>query len=139
MTTLPNRTSVWNWLGRRKDVSIDAPSARFAVGRVRRIFAECVSEIGGEASARARAATLATIYRGLDDGGKRSFLTLLAMQADAADASAASLVDVYEPSEIEENHEAYFRDGKVATSAGVRRLLRKGLNGAGSNENSSAP
>ena len=82
---------------------------------------------------------MATIYRGLDDGGKRSFLTLLAMQADAADASAASLVDVYEPSEIEENHEAYFRDGKVATSAGVRRLLRKGLNGAGSNENSSAP
>lgn len=32
---------------------------------------------------------------------------------------------VCEPSEIESNHEAYFRDGKVATSSGVRRWLRK--------------
>jgi hypothetical protein len=31
-----------------------------------------------------------------------------------------------EPSDIEENHEAYFREGRVATSAGVRKLLRKG-------------
>jgi malonyl-CoA decarboxylase len=38
---------------------------------------------------------------------------------------------VYEPSEIEENHEAYFREGRVAVSPGVRRLLRKGVNGAG--------
>ena len=32
---------------------------------------------------------------------------------------------MYEPAEIEDNHEAYFCDGKVATSAGVRRLLRR--------------
>ena len=38
---------------------------------------------------------------------------------------------VYEPSEIEENHEAYFREGRVAMSPGIRRLLRKGANGAG--------
>jgi malonyl-CoA decarboxylase len=39
---------------------------------------------------------------------------------------------VYEPAEIEDNHEAYFREGKIAMSAGVRKLLRKGTNGAGS-------
>jgi malonyl-CoA decarboxylase len=33
---------------------------------------------------------------------------------------------VYEPQAIEENHEAYFREGKVAMSSGVRRLLRRG-------------
>ena len=38
---------------------------------------------------------------------------------------------VYEPAEIEDNHEAYYREGKVAMSAGVRKLLRKGTNGAG--------
>ena len=32
---------------------------------------------------------------------------------------------VYEPSEIEENHEAYFRDGKLAISPTVRKLLAK--------------
>ena len=37
---------------------------------------------------------------------------------------------VYEPSEIEENHEAYFREGKVALSSGVRKLLRKAITAA---------
>jgi malonyl-CoA decarboxylase len=32
---------------------------------------------------------------------------------------------VYEPSDIEENHEAYFRDGKLAISPAVRKLLTK--------------
>ncbi|HEX6136118.1 MAG TPA: malonyl-CoA decarboxylase family protein [Casimicrobiaceae bacterium] len=32
----------------------------------------------------------------------------------------------YEPSRIEANHEAYFRDGKVAVSRSIRRLLRNG-------------
>jgi malonyl-CoA decarboxylase len=32
---------------------------------------------------------------------------------------------VYEPSEIEANHEAYFRDGKLAISPAVRKLLAK--------------
>jgi malonyl-CoA decarboxylase len=32
---------------------------------------------------------------------------------------------VYEPSQIEENHEAYFRDGKLAISPAVRKLLAK--------------
>jgi len=41
---------------------------------------------------------------------------------------------VYEPGDIEENHEAYYRDGKVALSAGVRKLLRKGANGAAAAE-----
>lgn len=91
--TVPNKTSVWNWLGRRRDVPMEAPSGRFGVARVRRIFAECASGSGGEASARSRVTALATIYRGLGDDGKRSFLAMLATQADPGGKSAAPLVD----------------------------------------------
>jgi malonyl-CoA decarboxylase len=37
---------------------------------------------------------------------------------------------VYELADIEENHEAYYRDGMVATAAGIRKILRKGANDA---------
>ncbi|HXU66258.1 MAG TPA: malonyl-CoA decarboxylase family protein [Casimicrobiaceae bacterium] len=43
---------------------------------------------------------------------------------------------VYEPSQIEENHEAYFREGRVAASSRVRRWLRRGANGAARDGNS---
>ncbi|HSC24425.1 MAG TPA: hypothetical protein VLG08_11975, partial [Casimicrobiaceae bacterium] len=76
---MPNAmTSVWNWLGRRKSVPAEPPTSRFPVARVRRVFEECASGVGGEASARSRVAMLATVYRGLDDEGKRAYLTLLA-------------------------------------------------------------
>ena len=89
------KTSVWNWLGRRKSVPLQAPVSRFAVARVRRIFGECASAIGGEASARSRVATLATIFRGLDDEGKRTFLALLATYVNGDEKSAAPLVQEY--------------------------------------------
>ena len=92
---LSTKTSVWNWLGRRKSVPLQAPVSRFAIGRVRRIFGECASSVGGEASARSRVATLATIYRGLDDAGKRAFLALLATYVNGDEASTAPLVDAY--------------------------------------------
>ena len=65
------------------------------MGRVRRIFGECASGVGGEASARSRVATLATIFRGLDDAGKRAFLALLATYVNGDEASTAPLVDAY--------------------------------------------
>jgi len=92
---LQNKTSVWNWLGRRRDVPIEARSPRFGVTRARRIFAECLSAAGGEASARSRVAALATIYRGLDDDGKRSFLAMLATQPSPGDAAARGLVNAF--------------------------------------------
>jgi malonyl-CoA decarboxylase len=59
-----------------------------------------------------------------------------------ANASARGLAEslgimvnyVYEPSEIEDNHEAYYREGKLAVSGAVRKLLRKGGNGAASED-----
>jgi len=92
---LSTKTSVWNWLGRRKTVPLQAPTSRFPVGRVRRIFGECASGVGGEASARSRVAQLATIFRGLDDEGKRAFLALLATYVNGDEASTAPLVRAY--------------------------------------------
>src|SRR3954447_2395951 len=90
-----SKTSVWNWLGRRKSVPLQTPVSRFAVARVRRIFGECASGVGGEASARSRVAMLATIFRGLDDEGKRAFLALLATYVNGDEKSAAPLVQEY--------------------------------------------
>jgi malonyl-CoA decarboxylase len=119
------KTSVWNWLGRRKVVPVEGPpSARFAVGRVRRIFAECASGVGGEASARSRVAILATTYRGLDDDGKRAFLALLATQGDADDTSTVPLVDDYLNSSGSEHQLAALRL-RAALAGTPLRILRQ--------------
>ena len=121
---LQSKTSVWNWLGRRRDVSIEAPSARFAVGRVRRILAGCASEVGGEASARSRVATLATIYRGLDDGGKHNFLAMIATQPDAEGVSVTPLVDDFLKSTGTEHQLAALRL-RAALAGASLRILRQ--------------
>lgn len=52
-------------------------------------------------------------------------------QADTSPRGLAQSLGImvnyrYEPAEIEDNHEAYSRDGRLAISAGVKRLLRRG-------------
>lgn len=48
------------------------------VKRLRQTLSDCVREVGGEVSARARAAQLGEAYLGLDDAGKRHFLQFIA-------------------------------------------------------------
>jgi malonyl-CoA decarboxylase len=85
---------MWNWLGRRKPNGTARPT-RFSARQVSRVLVECVSDVGGEASARSRMATLASTYVSLDDEGKRDFLELLAQQGEADDAKTRPLVDEY--------------------------------------------
>lgn len=52
-------------------------------------------------------------------------------QADTSPRGLAQSLGImvnyrYEPAEIEDNHEAYSRDGRLAISAGVKRVLRRG-------------
>ena len=91
---LNTKTGVFNWLGRRKRDPQEPQTSRLPVARVRRIFDECASALGGEASARSRVATLASIYRGLDDEGRRAYLTLLAQHGNGG-RETAPLVDDY--------------------------------------------
>jgi len=122
-TMLNTKTSVWNWLGRRKTVPLQPPTSRFPVARVRRIFDECAEAIGGEASARSRVATLATIYRGLDDDGKRAYLTLLAQHENGV-RSTVPLVDDYVASRGVEQQLAALRL-RAALAGTSLRILRQ--------------
>jgi malonyl-CoA decarboxylase len=77
----PSRVrAFWNWLtrggGPREAQPISAADLKLA----RAIFRDILAEIGGEASARQRVATLASLYRRLDDDGRRALLGLLAAE-----------------------------------------------------------
>lgn len=114
---------MWNWLGRRKP---DAPprTARFSSRQVSRVLDECASEVGGEASARSRTASLATIYVGLDDAGRRAFLELLAMQGEADEHATRPLLDEYLKSAGSE-HQLAALHLRAALAGRSLRILRQ--------------
>jgi malonyl-CoA decarboxylase len=70
----------WNWLtraaGPRGAQAISAADLKLA----RAIFRDILAEIGGEASARQRVATLTGLYRSLNDDGRRELLGVLARE-----------------------------------------------------------
>lgn len=128
---LNTKTSVWNWLGRRKSVPQAPLTSRFPVARVRRIFDECASAAGGEASARSRVAMLATIYRGLDDDGKRAYLTLLAQHENGVHSTTPLVDDYLRSSGVEQQLAALrLRAALAGTSLHILRqfnLLEDGV------------
>ena len=78
----------------RSLIATDKPrnslSAR-GLERLRGQLRECADGIGGDVSARTRAAKLAETYLGLDDGGRLQFLKLIALEfgPDPARVAAA--------------------------------------------------
>jgi malonyl-CoA decarboxylase len=67
----------WNWLTRTGEARGAQPLSASDLRLTRATFREALAGAGGEASARARVATLATLYRGLNDDGRKLFLGLL--------------------------------------------------------------
>jgi malonyl-CoA decarboxylase len=67
----------WNWLTRTGEARGAQPLSASDLRLTRATFRETLAGAGGEASARARVATLATLYRGLNDDGRKLFLGLL--------------------------------------------------------------
>src|SRR6185312_3540833 len=67
------------------------------------------------------------IYRGLDDGGKRTFLAMLATQADAEDASVTPLVDDFLKSAGTAHQLAALRLRAVLAGASLRILRQFNL------------
>lgn len=78
------------WLGRRARVAGRDPRSRLDLATLRRQLAECAANVGGEVSARNRAAALAVTYRALDDAGRHEFLALLAAQGRDDDEKATA-------------------------------------------------
>lgn len=50
------------------------------LARIRELLKDCAASLGGEVSARGRAAKLAETYLGLDDAGRHEFLRLIALE-----------------------------------------------------------
>ncbi len=73
----------------RDDIAADLPDDDLA--RLRARIDECLEGVGGEVTARARAAELGEVYLALDGGGRRRFLELLATDygVDPAPVEAA--------------------------------------------------
>ncbi len=68
----------WQWLTRTSGPREAVPLSGADLRLTRATFRDALAGTGGEASARQRVATLATLYRTLNDEGRRSFLGLLA-------------------------------------------------------------
>ena len=68
----------FSWLTRGAGPRGAQPLSASELKAARTTFRECLEGVGGEASARQRVTTLATLYRGLNDEGRLQFLGLLA-------------------------------------------------------------
>ncbi len=74
----PRMRALWDWLTRSRHKSVKGRT--LSAGDQRRAQAtlrECLEGVGGEASALDRIASLATLYAGLNDEGRRAFLIML--------------------------------------------------------------
>ncbi|MGN2390001.1 malonyl-CoA decarboxylase [Pelomicrobium sp. G1] len=65
------------------------------LARLRHTLTECVQEVGGQVSARARAAEIGETYLALPDPGRREFLRLLAREFGPDLAAVDRAIDAY--------------------------------------------
>ena len=70
----------WNWLTGPAKPREAEPLSASGLRSARTTIRESLEGVGGEASARQRVASLAELYRGLNDDGRKSFLGLLAAE-----------------------------------------------------------
>lgn len=90
---------VWQSLahGGRKDAATtdDAALGARQIAQLRRTLNECVARVGGEVSARRRAASIGETYLGLNDAGKLAFLRLLASEFEPGPEAVLSAIRDY--------------------------------------------
>jgi malonyl-CoA decarboxylase len=85
----------WNWLTRTSEPRGAQPLSASDVRLTRATFRDALAGTGGEASARQRMATLAALYRTLNDEGRRSFLRLLAEEFGPDEMSVNRAIQAY--------------------------------------------
>lgn len=69
---------------------------------------DCVAGEGGEVSARARAARLGEIYLGLDQSGRKRFLSLLSQNFGREDAKIEKAISAFQDAALEDRDKAAF-------------------------------
>jgi len=85
----------WNWLTRTREPRGARPLTPADLRLARMTFREALAGAGGEASARARVATLTALYRGLDDDGRRSILDVLAGEFGPDELAVNQAIQAY--------------------------------------------
>ena len=85
----------WNWLTRTGEARGAQPLSGTDLRLTRATFRECLAGTGGEASARQRVASLAALYRVLNDEGRKSFLRLLAEEFGPDEAAVNRTIQAY--------------------------------------------
>ena len=85
----------WHWLTRTGEPRGAQPLSAADLRLARGTFREALAGAGGEASARARVATLAGLYRGLNDEGRRSFLGVLAEEFGPDELAVNRAIQAY--------------------------------------------
>lgn len=77
------------------DERVAAQMSQRQINHLSRVLRECVDELGGELSARQRAAQLGELYLSLGDDGKLDFLHLLLSDFDPSPAAIHAAIDRY--------------------------------------------
>jgi malonyl-CoA decarboxylase len=85
----------WGWLTRAGQPRDRQPMSGGELRLARQTFRECLDGKGGEVSARNRVATLASLYRGLNDEGRKSYLGLLAEEFGPDQATVNRAIQSY--------------------------------------------
>jgi malonyl-CoA decarboxylase len=85
----------WNWLTRSGGPREAQPISAAELKLARALFRDSLAGIGGEASARQRVATLGSLYRGLNDEGRRQVLALLAEEFGPDELEVNRAIQVY--------------------------------------------
>src|SRR5215510_10131130 len=85
----------WNWLTRTGEPRGAQPLSPSDLRLTRATFRDALAGTGGEASARQRMATLAGLYRTLNDDGRNAFLTLLAEEFGPDEIAVNRAIQAY--------------------------------------------
>jgi malonyl-CoA decarboxylase len=87
--------ALWGWLTSVGRAKARQPISGAELRLARTTFRECLEGKGGEASARKRVEALASLYRGLDDAGRRSYLGLLAEEFGPDQLAVSGAIRAY--------------------------------------------
>ena len=115
----------WRWLTSVGRARARQPMTGAELRLARQTFRECLEGKGGEASARNRVATLAGLYRGLNDAGRQSYLGLLVDEFGPDEAAIAQAIQAYldaRPGEARRRAESALR---LAVSSPRIRIVRQ--------------
>jgi malonyl-CoA decarboxylase len=85
----------WRWLTRSGETRGAQPASAADLKLARATFRDCLAGTGGEASARARVATLASLYRSVNDEGRGHLLGLLVEEFGPDELAVNSAIQAY--------------------------------------------